>query len=155
MIAMLDTSNLANHAIHDYIHSVERNKITMEKNIRDVEVVEKLMSLSQVYIFFEDLYKYHSKMNLSDHTLEKFVLDIDDLIDSFEEYTILKKTSNKLLNDYYAKATAFYKLLVKLQFELGFALSDRKYKVWKIIFKTTKQTHIGHHDKYDIVNKDC
>ena len=129
MIEMLDTSNLDNHAIHDYIHSVEQNKITIEKDIRDFEVVEKLMSLSQVYIFFEDLSKYHQKMNLSDSTLEKFILDIDDLIDSFEEYTSKKKTSNKLLNDYYAKAESFYKLLVNLQFELGFALSDRKYKI--------------------------
>ena len=129
MIAMLDTSNLDNHAIHDYIHSLERNKITKEKDIRDFEVVEKLMSLSQVSIFFEDLSRYHQKMNLSDNTLEKFILDIDDLIDSFEEYTSKRKTSNKLLNDYYAKAGTFYTLLVNLQFELGFALSDRKYKV--------------------------
>ncbi len=129
MIEMLDTSNLDNHAIHDYIHSVERNKITIEKDIRDFEVVEKLMSLSQVYIFFEDLYKYHQMMNLPDSTLEKFILDIDDLIDSFEEYTSKKKTSNKLLNDYYAKAGALYSLLVNLEFELGFTLSDRKYKV--------------------------
>ena len=129
MIEMLDTSNLHSHAIHDYIHSVERNKITIEKDIRDFEIVEKLMSLSQVYIFFEDLYKYHQKMDLADKTLEKFILDIDDLIDSFEEYTTKKKTSNKLLNDYYVKAGSFYSLLVNLQFELGFALSDRKYRV--------------------------
>ena len=129
MIEMLDTSNLNNHAIHDYIHSVERNKITIEKDIRDFEIVEKLMSLSQVYIFFEDLYKYHQKMDLADKTLEKFILDIDDLIDSFEEYTTKKKTSNKLLNDYYVKAGSFYSLLVNLQFELGFTLSDRKYRV--------------------------
>ena len=68
-------------------------------------------------------------MNLSNETLEKFILDIDDLIDSFEEYTENTSTSNKLLKDYYAKAESFYELLVNLQFELEFALSDRKYKV--------------------------
>ena len=68
-------------------------------------------------------------MNLSNETLEKFILDIDDLIDSFEEYTENRSTSNKLLKDYYVKAESFYELLVNLQFELGFALSDRKYKV--------------------------
>ena len=87
------------------------------------------MYLSQVYIFFEDLYKYHRKMDLSSKTMEKFILGIDDLIDAFEEYSYKKSNSNSLLNDYYAKAEAFYDLLINLQFELGFDLSDRKYKV--------------------------
>ena len=129
MIEMLDTSNLNSNAIHNYIHKVERNKIVVGKDIRDSEIITKLMSLSQVYIFFKDLSKYHHNMNLSDETLEKFILDIDDLIDSFEEYTDEKSTSNRLLKDYYIKAGSFYDLLVNLQFELGFALSDRKYRV--------------------------
>ncbi len=129
MIEMLDTSNLNSNAIHNYIRKVERNKIVVGKDIRDSEIITKLMSLSQVYIFFKDLSKYHHNMNLSDETLEKFILDIDDLIDSFEEYTDEKSTSNRLLKDYYIKARSFYDLLVNLQFELGFALSDRKYKI--------------------------
>ena len=87
------------------------------------------MYLSQVYTFFEDLYKYHRKMDLSSGTMEKFILDIDDLIDAFEEYSHKISNSNPLLNDYHTKAEAFYDLLVNLQFELGFDLSDRKYKV--------------------------
>ncbi len=129
MIEMLDTSNLDNNAIHNYIHQVESNKITIEKDIRDFEVVDKLMSLSQVYTFFEDLSKYHRNMDLTDSTLEKFILDIDDLIDAFEEYKNKKSISNKLLKEYYLKAESFYDLLINLQFELGFDLSDRKYKV--------------------------
>ena len=129
MIEMLDTSNLNNNQIHNYIYQVENNKIIIGKDIRDFEVVDKLMSLSQVYTFFEDLSKYHNNMQLDNSTLEKFILDMDDLIDAFEEYSHRKTTSNKLLNDYYAKAESFYDLLVNLQFELGFCLSDRKYKV--------------------------
>ena len=129
MIEMLDTSNLNSNAIHAYIHKVESNKIVVGKDIRDTEIITKLMSLSQVYIFFKDLSKYHQNMNLSNETLEKFILDIDDLMDSFEEYTDEKSTTNRLLKDYYTKAASFYDLLVNLQFELGFALSDRKYKI--------------------------
>ena len=129
MIEVLDPSNLNNNHIHDYIYYMEHNKISIDKDVREYEVVEKLMYLSQVNTFFDDLYKYHRKMDLSMETLEKFILDIDDLIDAFEEYSQRKINSIPLLNDYYAKAEAFYDLLINLQFELGFDLSDRKYKV--------------------------
>ena len=57
---MLDITNLNNSAIHNYIHQVERNKVVIGKDIRDIEIIEKLMSLSQVYIFFKD-YKERKK----------------------------------------------------------------------------------------------
>lgn len=129
MIDMLNPDDLNHSAIHTYIYQVESNKLTISKDIRDSEIVNKLMSLSQVYTFFDDLMKYHKNMDLSNDTLEKFVLDIDDMIDAYEEFADAKKSSNKLLNDYYSKAKSFYELLVNLQFELGYYLSDRKYQV--------------------------
>lgn len=129
MIELLIPTNLDDSMIHKYMHSIENNKITISKDIRDIEIVEKLMSLSQVHTYFEDLMKYHKRMNLSNDTIEKFILDIDDIIDSYEEYMNAEDSSNRLLNDYYVKAKVFYELLVNLQFELGFYLSDRKYQV--------------------------
>ncbi len=129
MIEVLDPGKLNSSEIHKYIQQMENNKITIGKDVREYEVVEKLMHLSQVYTFFVDLHRYHKRMNLSPETLEKFILDIDDLIDAFEEYGQKKTNTNQLLNEYYAKAEAFYDLLINLQFELGFDLSDRKYRV--------------------------
>ncbi|MEA3553409.1 MAG: hypothetical protein U9R39_03275 [Campylobacterota bacterium] len=129
MIDMLNPVDLNNDDIHKYIHQLENNKLTISRDVRDNEIVNKLMSLSQVYTFFDDLMKYHKNMDLPNSTIEKFVLDIDDMIDSYEEYADVEESANKLLNDYYTKAQSFYELLLNLQFELGFYLSDRKYQV--------------------------
>jgi len=129
MIDMLNPIDIDNEEIHRYIHHLETNKLTISRDVRDPEIINKLMSLSQVHTFFNDLMKYHKNMNLTNATIEKFVLDIDDMIDSYEEYIDIESSSNNLLNDYYSKAQSFYELLLNLQFELGFYLSDRKYKV--------------------------
>ena len=129
MVEMLNSINFNNDDIYKFINQLENNKIVISKDIRDTEVVNKLMSLSQVYVFFEDIMKYHKNMNLSNDTIEKFILDIDDMIDEYEEFTDKESSSNKILNDYYTKAKSFYELLLNLQFELGFYLSDRKYQV--------------------------
>ncbi len=49
----------------------------------------------------------------------------DDLIDEFEDMQNIT-SANKLKKDYYEKADNFYTLLVNLQAELGFYLSDKK-----------------------------
>ena len=129
MLEMLHVINFNNDDIQKLVNQLDNNKITISKDIRDIEVVNKLMYLSQVYVFFEDIMKYHKNMNLSNDTIEKFILDIDDMIDAYEEFSNKQSSSNKILNDYYTKANSFYELLLNLQFELGFYLSDRKYQV--------------------------
>ena len=67
-------------------------------------------------------------MELSNEQIENFVLALDDLIDEFEDMQNMT-SANRLKKDYYEKADSFYTLLVNLQAELGFYLSDRKYGV--------------------------
>ena len=67
-------------------------------------------------------------MDLSNQQIENFVLALDDLIDEFEDMQNITSV-NKLKKDYYEKADSFYTLLVNLQAELGFYLSDKKYGV--------------------------
>ena len=120
--------NLNTQNIHNYIQQLETNKKEISKNVDDPSIVNRLILLSQVTTFFNDLYKYHKYMQLSNEQIEQFILDIDDLIDEFEDITG-KSSSNHLKNDYFKKADEFYTLLINLQVELGFYLSDRKYAV--------------------------
>jgi hypothetical protein len=112
--------------VHSYIHRIESTKKEITYNVGDKDMVNRLILLSQAHNFFADLHKYHQYMQLSNEQIESFILDLDDLIDNFEDITN-KTSSNQLLNDYYKKADEFYTLLVNCQVELGFYLSDRKY----------------------------
>ncbi len=67
-------------------------------------------------------------MELSNEQIENFILALDDLIDEFEDVQNMT-SANQLKKDYYEKADSFYTLLVNLQTDFGFYLSDRKYGV--------------------------
>ena len=111
-----------------YIQNLENSKQEIVKNIEDKDIINKIILLSQTYTFFEDLKKYYYQMDLSDTQIENFILELDDLIDEFEEMQGMT-SANKLKKEYYSKADSLYALLINLQVELGFYLSDRKYGV--------------------------
>ncbi len=112
--------------IDDFIIKLETSKQEIFNTVEDKDVVNRLILLSQTHNFFLDLKKYYKYMQLSNQQIEYLILNMDDLIDDFED--ILDKTSsNKLKNDYYKKADEFYTLLVNCQVELGFYLSDKQY----------------------------
>jgi hypothetical protein len=111
-----------------YIQNLENSKQEIVKNIEDKDIINKIILLSQTYTFFEDLKKYYYQMDLSDTQIENFILELDDLIDEFEEMQDMT-SANKLKKEYYSKADNLYVLLINLQVELGFYLSDRKYGV--------------------------
>ena len=111
-----------------HINNLENSKQTIRQNIDSPNVINQLLLLSQAYTFFEDLKKYYYHMELSDEQIENFVLALDDLIDEFEDIQNMT-SANTLKKDYYEKADSFYTLLVNLQAELGFYLSDRRYGV--------------------------
>jgi len=115
-------------SIQKYINNLENSKQVITQNVDNPTVVNQLLFLSQAYTFFEDFKKYYYYMNLTDDEIESFVLALDDLIDEFEDIQDVT-SANKLKKDYYEKADRFYTLLVNLQVELGFYLSDRKYGV--------------------------
>ena len=119
----IDTLN----SVQNYINNLENSKQVITQNIDNPTVVNQLLLLSQAYTFFEDFKKYYYYMDLSNEQIENFVLALDDLIDEFEDMQNIT-SANKLKKDYYEKADNFYTLLVNLQAELGFYLSDRKYK---------------------------
>ena len=123
---MYDTSIQTNLSQH--IDSLMGHSSYYEKNINDMhsneEVVKRIMLLSASYSFFEDLLKYHKYMNLTDIQIDSMVMKIDDLLDEFEPLT-MKKSDNKLVQEYYDKADAFYTLLVNTQVELGFHKVER------------------------------
>ena len=114
--------------MQNYIHNLESSKQEITQNIDNPSVINQLILLSQAYTFFDDLKKYYYHMELSDKQIENFVLALDDLIDEFEDVRDMT-SANRLKKDYYEKADSFYTLLVNLQTELGFYLSDRKYGV--------------------------
>ena len=111
-----------------YINNLENSKQAITQNIDNPNVVNQLLLLSQAYTFFDDLKKYYYHMELTDKQIENFVLALDDLIDEFEDMQEMT-SANKLKKDYYEKADSSYTLLVNLQAELGFYLSDRRYGV--------------------------
>ena len=114
--------------MQNYIHNLESSKQEITQDIDNPSVVNQLLLLSQAYTFFDDLKKYYYHMELSNEQIENFVLALDDLIDEFEDVKDMT-SANRLKKDYYEKADSFYTLLVNLQTELGFYLSDRKYGV--------------------------
>jgi len=114
--------------MQNHIHNLENSKQTITQNIDNRSVVNQLLLLSQAYTFFDDLKKYYYYMELSNEQIENFVLGLDDLVDEFEEMQNMT-SANQLKKDYYKKADDFYTLLVNLQTELGFYLSDKQYGV--------------------------
>ncbi|NEW60271.1 hypothetical protein GSY74_03155 [Sulfurovum sp. bin170] len=114
--------------MQNYIHNLESSKQEITQDIDNPSVITQLLLLSQAYTFFDDLKKYYYHMELSNEQIENFVLALDDLIDEFEDVQNMT-SANQLKKDYYEKADSFYTLLVNLQTELGFYLSDRKYGV--------------------------
>lgn len=121
--------NLSNcDMIQDFINRTLNTKQVVSCDAATPGIINSIMCLSASITFFEDLHKYHKEMNLSDESIENFILSLDDLIDEFEEFEYAS-SSNKYQNEYNEKARYFYDLLVKTQIELGFYLSDRKYKV--------------------------
>lgn len=114
--------------MQNHIYNLENSKQTITQNIDNRSVVNQLLLLSQAYTFFDDLKKYYYHMELSNEQIESFVLGLDDLVDEFEEMQNMT-SANQLKKDYYQKADDFYTLLVNLQTELGFYLSDRQYGV--------------------------
>jgi len=111
--------------IENFILKLETSKHEIFDTTVDKDIVNRLILLSQTYNFFLDLKKYYKYMQLSNHQVEYLILNMDDLIDDFED-TLEKRSTNKLKNDYFKKANKFYTLLVNTQVELGFYLSDRK-----------------------------
>lgn len=120
---MLEAFLLNDTAIKQFIYEAEYSKPLIEQKI-DIHSNGNLKKLSMSYDFFNFLHKYHDNLNLTNENIEHMVLGLDDLIDEFEEYA---DTSKK--DTYSKKASEFYDLLVKLQFDLGFYLSDRKYQL--------------------------
>jgi hypothetical protein len=114
--------------MQSYIHNLESSKQVITQDIDNPSVINQLLLLSQAYTFFDNLKKYYYHMELSNEQIENFVLALDDLIDEFEDMQNMT-SANRLKKDYYEKADSFYTLLVNLQAELGFYLSDRKYGV--------------------------
>jgi len=111
--------------IENFILKLETSKHEIFDTTVDKDIVNRLILLSQTYNFFLDLKKYYKYMQLSNQQVEYLILNMDDLIDDFED-TLEKRSTNKLKNDYFKKANKFYTLLVNTQVELGFYLSDRK-----------------------------
>lgn len=111
--------------IENFILKLETSKHEIFDTTVDKDIVNRLILLSQTYNFFLDLKKYYKYMQLSNQQVEYLILNMDDLIDDFED-TLEKRSTNKLKNDYFKKADKFYTLLVNTQVELGFYLSDRK-----------------------------
>jgi len=111
--------------IENFILKLETSKHEIFDTTVDKDIVNRLILLSQTYNFFLDLKKYYKYMQLSNQQVEYLILNMDDLIDDFED-TLEKTSTNKLKNDYFKKANKFYTLLVNTQVELGFYLSDRK-----------------------------
>ena len=114
--------------MQNYIHNLESSKQVITEDIDNPSVINQLLLLSQAYTFFDDLKKYYYHMELSNEQIENFILILDDLIDEFEDVQNMT-SANRLKKDYYEKADSFYTLLVNLQTDFGFYLSDRKYGV--------------------------
>ena len=114
--------------MQNYIHNLESSKQVITEDIDNPSVINQLLLLSQAYTFFDDLKKYYYHMELSNEQIENFILALDDLIDEFEDVQNMT-SANRLKKDYYEKADSFYTLLVNLQTDFGFYLSDRKYGV--------------------------
>jgi|GEM_PF-5468526 len=110
----------------NYIGKLNSNCLSIENSYSDKNIIDRLILLDGAYSFFNDLYKYFPRMELSDSEIENIVLDLDDLIDEFEEFKN-KKSDKSLLNDYYKKCDKFYSLLINLQYEMSGFLSDKKY----------------------------
>lgn len=115
---------ISNDAIHSFVVQAEntRTSSVYEKQIEGNN--DRYIKLSMSFDFFEFLYKYYTSMNLTNDNIEYMVLELDDLIDEFEEYA-----NNTNTDKYSRKASEFYTLLTNLQMNLGFYLSDRKYAV--------------------------
>ena len=114
--------------MQNYIHNLESSKQVITEDIDNPSVINQLLLLSQAYTFFDDLKKYYYHMELSNEQIENFILILDDLIDEFEDVQDMT-SANRLKKDYYEKADSFYTLLINLQTDFGFYLSDRKYGV--------------------------
>lgn len=114
--------------MQNYIHNLESSKQVITEDIDNPSVINQLLLLSQAYTFFDDLKKYYYHMELSNEQIENFILALDDLIDEFEDVQNMT-SANQLKKDYYEKADSFYTLLINLQTDFGFYLSDRKYGV--------------------------
>lgn len=99
-------------------------KATIERTVDESALVHRIMLLDGAYTYFEDLLKYHRKMDLNAQAIDKMVLDIDDMIDLFEEYEE-KRSSSELLDAYYQKAARFHDLLIRTQVALGFFKVER------------------------------
>ena len=114
--------------MQNYIHNLESSKQVITEDIDNPSIINQFLLLSQAYTFFDDLKKYYYHMELSNEQIENFILALDDLIDEFEDVQNMT-SANQLKKDYYEKADSFYTLLINLQTDFGFYLSDRKYGV--------------------------
>lgn len=129
MIDLIVPNLSSSDMVQDFINrTINTTKQVISCDAATPGIINSIMNLSASITFFEDLHKYHKEMNLSDESLENFILSLDDLIDEFEDFEYAT-SSNKYQNEYNEKARYFYDLLVKTQIELGFYLSDRKYKI--------------------------
>ena len=128
MLENLILDNSLDEHIESYINSLHKATSTIEKSFySEKDYIMKIITLSQAEAFLKDLRDYFEDMNLSDESIDKIVIGLDELIDEFEEIP-QNKSSDKFVNEYHKKVEEFLNLLIEVQHEIAFYKVERNYE---------------------------
>lgn len=128
MLESMILDNSLNDKIQSYINSLHKSTSQIEKSFySDRDYIMKIITLSEAEAFFKDLRNYFEYMNLSNESIDKMVIDLDELIDEFEDIPV-NKSNDKFVNEYNKKIDEFLDLIIELQHEMAFYKTERNYE---------------------------